>query len=174
MDKKVKQNVDEIIVFTDGSCIRKSYNGKQYIIAGYGIYYPNGELPDTSRALKNYPPTNNRAELQAIYIAIIQVKNNFNFNKLTIYTDSKYCISSLTDYIIKWRQNGWLTGKKQPVENQDIIKPIDDIMSRLKNKVHFIHVKAHTKKQDKISLSNEYADKLANNGSEKAKPYWST
>jgi len=168
-----KLKINEVTVFTDGSCMRQKDNkGKEFLSCGYGIYYPNKELPNVSRALKNDPPTNNRAELQAIYVAIIQVKKKYDFNKLIIYSDSKYCIQALTEYVKVWRVNGWKTSKKQPVENQDIIKPLDNMITKLKDKVIFVHVRAHTKKQDAISLNNDMADKLAKWGAEKSIPYY--
>ena len=52
--------------------------------------------------------------------------------------------------------------------NQDIIKPIIKIIKNYNGKIKFTHVNSHTGKQDFESLSNEMADKLANEGAYKS------
>lgn len=164
-DKKI---IDEIMVYTDGSLSRKKEkDGNITVYCGYGILYPNGELPNVSRIFKNGEPTNNRAELQAIYVALIQIGKKYIYNKIKIYSDSKYCIQSLTEYITKWVKNGWMTSQNKPVENQDIIKPIYNIMRKQKDKIEFVHVKAHTKNTDDMTKYNAQVDKLAKLGSKK-------
>ena len=51
--------------------------------------------------------------------------------------------------------------------NQDIIRPIINILKDNLGKIKFKHVNSHTGKQDFESLSNEMADKLANEGAMK-------
>jgi ribonuclease HI len=172
-DKIIKKQIEEINVFTDGSYFKQKDNkNKTFASCGYGIFYPNKELPNVSRPFKKADPTNNRAELMAIYVALIQVKTNFDFNKLTIYSDSQYCIRSLTEYSKVWRVNGWKGATKKPVENQDLIKPIISILDKYTDKIIFIHVRAHTNKQDQISLSNDMVDKLAKYGAERSVPHY--
>lgn len=158
-----KSFVDEIIVFTDGSFSKKS--GK--ILCGYGVYFPNGELPNISRPFKRGNKTNQRAELFAIYVALVLIKKNFNYNRIKIYTDSEYSIKSLTIWNKIWEENGWKTSNNKPVENTDLIKPIVDILNKQKGKVIFVHVRSHTGSTDSISLGNEKADQLAKQGANK-------
>lgn len=171
--KKIeKKTIDQIKVYTDGSCIRKKNElDETILLCGYGIYYPNKELPNVSRPFKNGEPTNNRAELQAIYVALIQIKKNFKYNKVYVYSDSKYCISSLTEYALKWEKNGWKGTNKKPIENQDIMKPLYDIVKKQVDKIVFVHVKAHTNQQDENSINNAFVDNLAKKGSERSVPY---
>jgi ribonuclease HI len=175
MNKKseiVKKDIDQVVVYTDGSCVRKLNDKNETILmCGYGIYFPNKELPNVSRPFINNPPTNNRAELQAIYVALIQIKKQYNYKKIYIYTDSQYCISSLTKDVLNWEKNGWINAKKQPVKNQDIIKPLHNIIKKQRDKIVFVHVKAHTNKQDEFSVNNSIVDKLAKKGGERAIPY---
>jgi len=92
----------KITIYTDGSCMRKSDGGGTYLICGYGIYFPDGEIPDVSRPLDDPLPTNNRAELTAIFEAIklaIKFDVSNKLIKIYIYTDSQYCIKSLTEYV---------------------------------------------------------------------------
>lgn len=156
MSKKFKE---EIKVFTDGS-FSKSRDG---IKCGYGVHFPDEELDDIANKFDD-KPTNQRAELYAIYKAIKIVSKNYDFDKLNVYTDSKYSIDSLTVWIKNWKKNGWQTAGNKDVLNQDIIKKIDKYLTKHKNKVIFTHVKAHTGKQDEFSVCNDVVDKLAKRG----------
>ena len=157
--KKLK-TFDNIIAFTDGSCIRN----KSGIYCGYGIYWPNEEFKNSSKAFEHEPLTNQRTELYAIYKTLKQVDKKCIFNKLTIYSDSEYSIKSMTIWINQWKKNGWKTANKKPVLNQDIIQKIDEILQKHVGKIIFIHVAAHTGKQDYLSKCNDIADGLAKKG----------
>lgn len=150
-------------VFTDGSCMKR-----KQILSGYGIYFPNGELPNISRKFTRLPLTNQRAELFAIYVAlIIIIKSKLVFDKLIVYTDSNYSIKSLTTWMYDWAKNSWKTSNNKDVMNQDILKPLYDIIKKNKDKIEFIHVHSHTGKKDRLSKNNAIADKLATDGAKR-------
>jgi ribonuclease HI len=152
-----------VIVYTDGSYIKK------YDLCGYGVYFPNNEYKNISRPFTKTPKTNQRAELYAIYVALILIKKHVQHEKITIYTDSQYSIKSLTEWLPKWKQNGWRTYNNGQVKNLDIIQPIDSILTKMVNKVQFIHVKSHAKHKTEIEKNNDIADKLAKSGAYKGK-----
>jgi ribonuclease HI len=149
-----------IHAYTDGSC---SKSGKT-VLCGYGIYFPNRELPNVSQKMDIKPLTNQRAELYAIYKAIKLTYDACKFDKLIIFSDSEYSIKSVTVWIKAWKKNGWKNSKKEPVKNQDIIQLIDDLLVLNKGKIIFKHVKAHTGKLDTDSICNDIADGLAKSG----------
>jgi len=155
--------MNELIVFTDGSCLG---NGKKVTFAGYGIYFPNNEFEDVSEPFTIKPVTNQRAELYAI-LHVFNLVIYDKLKKLTIYTDSDYSIKSITKWAFKWKQNGWKT-KKGSVKNLDIIKPLFKIYCDNKDKIILKHVKAHTSNQDYYSLGNAQADRLAVLGSKQS------
>lgn len=159
------KNID---VFTDGSFMKKNK-----ILCGYGVHFPNKELPDISRSFKHPPCTNQRAELYAIYVAIVTIKKHIpDFDEIHIYTDSDYSIQTLTKWMYKWAKNNWQTADKQPVKNLDIIRDLlYDVIGKRKNKITFTHVYSHTGKKDKLSIGNEMADKLATSGALKMLRY---
>ena len=160
-----KKYVKELILFTDGSLIRrKNKFGDEELKCGYGIYFPNKELRNISRPFNFGRKTNQRAELFAIYVALLQIKANINYEHVTIYTDSEYSIKSITEWIVKWEKNNWKTSKGLAVENTDIIIPINNLLKNQRDKIMFLHVKAHTGKQDPISISNSIVDELARDG----------
>lgn len=152
-----------IEVFTDGSCMKR-----KKILGGYGIYFPNGELPNISRPFKRPPLTNQRAELFSIYVTLILVNKNLKYDQLIIYTDSDYSIKSLTKWMYDWNDTSWKTSTNKPVKNQDILKPLFSILQKIKEKVKFVHVRSHTNKKDRLSLGNAMADKLATDGAQKS------
>lgn len=149
----------EIIIFTDGSFIKRGNN----IYCGYGVYFPNNEYENISRPFIKGAKTNQRAELYAIYKAIRRVYKNDKSADILIYSDSMYSIKSLTEWIAKWKENGWKSGNKS-VMNQDIIKVIDSLISKHNGNIVFKHIRAHTKLTDFESKCNEIVDKLAKNG----------
>lgn len=148
-----------IKVFTDGSFMKRN-GGK----GGYGIHFPNKELDDVSRPFRHSPITNQRSELYAIYVALIKIKKHLEFDKIIVYSDSGYSIKCVTEWCHKWKKNDWKTADNKIVKNQDILKPLCDIVSKLKEKVQFIHVYSHTGKTDELSKGNDVADQLATNG----------
>ena len=151
----------KIDIFTDGSCIKKI---NQIPKCGYGVYFPNKELSDISKPFTVGEPTNQRAELYAIYKGIKKVVLNFEIEQLNIYTDSEYSIKSLTIWINNWKQNNWKNANKKEVANQDLIKKIDIYLQKYIGKIFFHHVRSHTGKKDYASIGNSKADDLATQG----------
>lgn len=127
------------------------------------IYTHHGHVPIT-------PCTNQISELYAIRNSLYHVYtyiSDSNYNKvldlnITIYSDSKYAINCATVWIKNWKQNGWRTAKRKPVENIQLVQDIDLIISSLRKKdvvIQFKHVYGHS--GDKY---NELADRLAKMG----------
>jgi len=148
-----------IEIFTDGAC---SSNGRSSAQAGYGLYFPNNEYKSYGRAFIHKPITNQRAELYAIYKAL--KIGTTEDNKLIIYTDSLYSINCVTKWMKSWLASGWKTKTGKPVKNVDILQMINEIYLENKEKITFVHVKAHTGKSDYHSKGNEQADILARSG----------
>lgn len=160
--------MNKLIVFTDGACTN---NGKLNAKAGCGVFYPNKEYANIAIKFNKLPITNQRAELYAIYLALINSKEEH----INIYTDSLYSIKCLTEWMPKWKLNNMTNQNGKPIKNQDILLIIDQL---LKDKVvTFNHVNSHMCKIYDINghvdehninefkfICNNNADKLANNG----------
>lgn len=144
-------------VFTDGSCIRD--------VCGYGvrihcegmsiIYNKHGKI-------KNEKQTNQVAELYAIYkglkcLFLLKIL----CKKIEIYTDSMYCINSLTCWAKIWKKNNWLTSCGKPVQNLNLIKKIEKTIKKFNCPIEFFHVKAHTKYQTFEACQNNIVDAMA-------------
>ena len=155
--KPIEIKKDTFIIYTDGACTN---NGQKNPKAGSGIHFsPKNKIKieDISQKLNIEKPTNNKAELTAILIALeICDKNNIN-EKIIIFTDSQYSIKCITLWYSEWVKKNDFKNKK----NIDIIKKIYHLYKKLN--IHLEYIKAHTNLQDEHSLGNEIADRLATN-----------
>lgn len=142
-----------MIVYTDGSRI-PGQDSRGY--AGIGIWFGNADCRNTSISLTTNNPTNQLAELLAIHYALKFCKDA---KSLTIKTDSKYSIKSITEWSKTWLRNGWKTSKGEDVVNSTTIKDILETVSYRKSKSYttlFQHVYGHRGEE-----GNDGADKLA-------------
>lgn len=146
-------------VFTDGSC---SLNGRPGAKAGFAVWFPdNPELSCAERVPDGQSQTNQRAELSAIQRAVeILETNGFCTEDLEIYTDSKYSIDCLTNWLPGWIARDWKTAEGKDVLHQDLIKDTSARLSKFKS-YRFIHVKAHTGGADELSRHNDRVDRMA-------------
>jgi len=146
-------------VYTDGSCYG---NGQQISYAGYGIYFSQNDNRNLSIPLIG-PSTNNIAELKAI-LKVFEIINDYlkKGNLVNIYTDSEYSIKCFTNYGDKLYKKDWKS--KNHIPNLELIKQGYFFYKSHYNNIKFLHIDAHTGKQDIHSLSNEKADELARLG----------
>jgi ribonuclease HI len=84
------------------------------------------------------PPTNQRAKITATILALEQAlekRDELDSNPwldVTIYSDSRYAIGYLTDWIYKWTRNDWTNAAGNKVANQDLIERVSELDDRLK------------------------------------------
>ncbi len=74
---------------------------------------------------------------------------------IELYTDSKYVMKGITEWIGGWRKNGWKTASKKEVKNADLWRQLDKQVTSHRIKWHW--VKGHSGVD-----GNEKADQLAN------------
>ena len=136
-----------IEIYTDGAC--RGNPG----VGGWGaiIHYL-----DTSKELfgGSHETTNNQMEMQAVIEGLKALKEPCN---ITMYTDSKYVMDGITDWIHGWKQNDWKTANKKPVKNKELWQELDGLVS--KHNIEWKWVKGHAG-----IPGNERADELANLG----------
>ena len=77
--------------------------------------------------------------------------------EVTLYTDSKYVMQGITEWIINWKAKGWKTAARKPVKNVDLWQRLDQ--ARNNHQVEWVWVKGHSGHD-----GNERADELANRG----------
>lgn len=142
-------------VYTDGSC---EGNGTAVACAGLGVYFGEGHALNTSKPVSGRP-TNNCGEIQAASMAIRLAKEH-GISKLTINTDSKFLIDSITKWMPGWKRKDWKLSTGKPVKNQVDFMELDGELAGGEIEIKWNHVDAHCG-----ILGNERADALAREGS---------
>ena len=121
-----------IKVYTDGSCLVNPGKG-----GWAAIIINNKEKTEIKGSKEN--TTNNQMELTAPIMALKKIPKG---SKIQIFTDSKYVKSGITEWIHKWKKNGWKTADKKEVKNKDLWKELDELSSAFY--IEWIWVKAHS------------------------------
>jgi len=183
-----------IPIFTDGSLIRKkSKNGQQKLLCGYGIYIPAyGLMPELRYAGTIHDnKTNNRGELKAIIDGLGYVldfieeththphptqDDKLKNTQIVLYTDSSYSKLILGDTGVKYRKAGYLVSKKseEKVKNADMVEEIMEIRDRIAAygmELVVKHVYAHTNLDTFEANGNRLADEYANIGANKTSTF---
>jgi len=157
------QDTTPINVFTDGAC---SNNGKSNARAGIGIYFGKNDKRNVSERIWG-KQTNNVAELKAIIKVYEILKNEIDIGeKLNIYSDSIYAIRCCGEYGLKMKRENW-KNKKGNIANHELVEEAFELYHN-KSNISLIHIKAHTNKQDELSIGNANADKLATEATNKS------
>lgn len=148
-----------ITVYIDGACAN---NGKKNAISGYGIYFGENDPRNESKQVDGDKHTNNIAELTA-FIRCLEIldENIKNNEQINIYTDSEYVIKCASSYGEKLYRNNWKTSNNKIPPNLELLKRAYELYKNVYN-IKLNHVYAHTNKEDKHSIGNKMADKLAN------------
>ncbi|EZG55473.1 ribonuclease H [Gregarina niphandrodes] len=142
-------------VYTDGAC---SGNGFRGAVAGWGVFFPDGEFANMYGPLQGVPQTNQRAELTAIVMALRAALTSMA-PAVVLYTDSQYSIKCLTVWIRGWVKNGWRNSKGEPVANSDLIQDASNLLAQLGKRMTLHHVRGHVN-----DPNNDEADRLARLG----------
>ena len=136
-----------IRIYTDGACRGNPGPGGwgALILKDNEEIKLNGGQNDT---------TNNQMELTAVIKALDFFSESM---EIEIFTDSKYVMDGITEYIKKWKVNGWKTASKKPVKNSDLWKQLDVLNAQ--HSIRWNWVKGHSGHRE-----NDIADELANLG----------
>ncbi|UOM34058.1 ribonuclease HI [Acuticoccus sp. I52.16.1] len=137
----------KVVIYTDGACSGNPGPGGWGAILTYGAHEKElygGEAHTT----------NNRMELTAAIKGLEALKRP---TEVEIVTDSQYVRQGITQWLAKWKRNGWQTAEKKPVKNDDLWRELSDLTQR--HKVEWSWVKGHAGHPE-----NERADELARQG----------
>ena len=140
-----------IKIYTDGSCLGNPGDGgwAAIIIENEKKTHIKGSKKDT---------TNNQMELLAPIKALEKIPQG---SKVQIFTDSKYVKSGITEWILNWKKNGWITANKQPVKNKDLWTELDNMT--IAHEIKWIWVKGHS--SDKLNNEVDLIAREAANSS---------
>ena len=138
-----------IKIYTDGACSGNPGPG------GWGyVILENGKL-HTGKGSESQT-TNNRMELMAAIKALESARAD---ESLYLYTDSTYLQKGITEWIVNWKKNNWITSSKKPVSNKDLWIKIDQL--NLELDIEWKWIKAHQSDNSDDTFYNNMADELA-------------
>jgi len=134
-----------VTIHTDGACLGNP---------GPGGWAALVDDETGRRELSGFEPatTNNRMELRAAVEALRAVDEAADID---LTTDSQYLRNGMTEWLARWKRNGWRTADKKPVKNDDLWRELDGLAARHVVRWHW--VRGHTGHPD-----NERCDVLAN------------
>ena len=136
-----------VTIYTDGACSGNPGPG------GWGaVLRWRGEERELSGG--EAETTNNRMELLAAIRALEALKRPA---RVTLHTDSTYLRDGVTQWLPRWKSNGWRTAAKKPVKNADLWRALDAAARR--HEVEWRWVRGHAG-----DPGNERADTLARRG----------
>tara|TARA_X000000950_G_scaffold136060_1_gene169210 strand:- start:80 stop:517 length:438 start_codon:yes stop_codon:yes gene_type:complete len=138
-----------IEIYTDGACSGNPGPG------GWGFVIIDGKNTKSFSGSED-DTTNNRMELTAAIKAIESIDKN---ESIILHTDSTYVQKGITEWIINWKKNNWISSTKKPVANKDLWMKLDEY--NLSRDIKWIWVKAHQSCDSNESIYNNMADKLA-------------
>ena len=134
----------KIKIYTDGACSGNPGKG------GWGaLIQENDNEKKLSGSELN--TTNNRMELTAVIKAL---EHYDEAREIEVFTDSKYVMQGITEWIKNWKNNHWKTSQKKDVKNKVLWVLLDTVSA--KHDVKWSWVKGHAG-----DYGNEIADKLA-------------
>lgn len=135
----------DVDVYTDGGCRPNPGPGgwaAVLIEGGEPVRELSGGSPDT---------TNNRMEIQA---AVEGLRALADPHRVRMFTDSEYLRQGVTEWLPRWRDNGWKTSSKKEVKNQDLWRLLQRELERHRVTWHWVRGHAGDR-------WNERADRLA-------------
>ena len=136
-----------VIIYTDGACRGNPGPGGWGVLIKYKEHSTEMYGGDAST-------TNNKRELTAAIEALKEIKEPC---EIILYTDSKYVLKGIEEWIHNWKKRGWKGSNRKPVKNIELWKKLDEL--RDKHTIKWNWVKGHSG-----DPGNETADMLANRG----------
>lgn len=136
-----------VIIYTDGACRGNPGPGGWGVLIKYKEHSKEMYGGDAST-------TNNKMELTAAIEALKEIKEPC---EIILYTDSKYVLMGIEEWIHNWKKRGWKGSNRKPVKNIELWKKLDEL--RDKHTIKWNWVKGHSG-----DPGNETADMLANRG----------
>lgn len=155
MERRSKERVINLEVYTDGSLKRK---GKNMLFGGWAFVVVQDSKEIYHQSGNEFNTTNQRMELTAVQKALEYIQSiRRKSEKVVIYSDSAYIINCYKqEWYVKWEHNHWMNKANEPVANQDLWVPILPFFDNFW--YNFKKVAGHTG-----NYWNEYCDTLAQN-----------
>lgn len=131
-------------IWTDGACSGNPGPG------GWGAVLRFGTSEKELSGAES-PTTNNRMELWGAIAALEALTRPCT---IRLHTDSSYVKNGITQWLKRWKANGWKTADRSPVKNEDLWRRLEAAAAR--HRIEWKWVKGHAG-----DPMNERADALA-------------
>ncbi len=144
-------SASSVRIWTDGACLGNPGRGGWAALLRWG---------DHERILSGAEPatTNNRMELMAAIVAIETLRRSC---KVELSTDSQYLRQGITEWVARWKTNGWRTASKGQVKNRDLWERLDAACSRHQIAWHWVRGhNGHVENERVDQAAREAAEKL--------------
>ena len=126
--------MDGITVYTDGGCSGNPGPGAwAYVVT------LDDQLVEGSAAVRG--TTNNQMELTAVIQAleVVRAKPGLRGRAVHLHTDSMYVKNGITDWIRRWKRNGWLNSARKPVKNRELWERLSMLAGDLPVEWHWVN-----------------------------------
>lgn len=133
-------------LYTDGACSGNPGPGGWAYLLRHKASGAEREDSGGDRAT-----TNNRMELMAVIEGLSALSRR---STVDLFSDSKYVLNGLSEWMPDWKKRGWKTAAKKPVKNVDLWKRLDEL--KIEHELRFHWVKGHNEHPE-----NERCDQLA-------------
>lgn len=150
--------MSDVFLTVDGSCLGNPGPGGWACILRYG---------EEERVLHGgvAQTTNNRMEMMAAIEGLRVLSRPCD---VEVVTDSDYLRRGMTEFLERWRSNGWKAASGNPVLNQDLWRELDELAGY--HRVTWIHVGGHSghadqERCDALALESARQTRRASAGS---------
>lgn len=123
-------------------------------VGGYGVVVVENNKVVATISEKITKATSNIAELKAFLKALDICYEKYKYDKVTIFSDSQYCVRGFNSWLKGWHTNDFVKHNGEEVKNKDLWVCIHEMKQKLK-KVKVEWVKGHNNNE-----YNELADSL--------------
>lgn len=132
------------VIYTDGACLGNP---------GPGGWAALVQMDEESTTLSGGTPstTNNRMEMHAVIASLKFLPEPF---AVELYTDSRYVINGINEWIDTWSKNNWRTANRKPVKNKELWQELS--AQTQEHRISWHWVRGHSGNQ-----FNELVDRLA-------------
>ncbi len=144
------QKKSRVKIYTDGACLGNPGPG------GWGALLVSASGVEKELHGNHPQTTNNQMELQAVISALQALKRPC---EVDLYSDSRYVLDGISQWLPNWKRNNWQTANRKPVKNKDYWQALDAEAAR--HDIHWHWVKGHAGHRE-----NERVDALARNAAE--------
>ena len=147
------RDLSEVEIVADGSCLGNPGPGGWACIL---------RCAERERVLQGSAPdtTNNRMELVAAIEGLRALKRAC---RVTVLTDSEYVRRGITEFLPRWKTNGWQSAAGKAIANRDLWEELDELAGY--HQVIWVHVRGHSGHPD-----HERCDALANSAARTQRP----